>query len=118
MIEEKRFQAGPVEISYAVGPPLLLLHGGGDRWQNFLPLMPTPAARWQLFALDLDNVLKRISCPTLLVQANPAQGGVAGDAGVAHALSLLTGGAHVRLENAGHDLGLALGRSLRCSERW
>lgn len=57
MFEEMRYKAGAVEINYAQGPPsgppLVLLHGGGDRWQTFVPIMPGLAARWQLFALDL-----------------------------------------------------------------
>ena len=36
MLKEKKFDTGVVEINYAEGPnagtPLVLLHGGGDRW--------------------------------------------------------------------------------------
>jgi pimeloyl-ACP methyl ester carboxylesterase len=46
-----------VTINYAKGPPsgapLVLLHGGGDRWQNFLPILPALTMRWHVFALDL-----------------------------------------------------------------
>jgi len=35
------------------GPPLLLLHGVGRRWQDFLTLTPALAQRWQVHALDL-----------------------------------------------------------------
>lgn len=57
MLKEKTFNTGSVTINYAEGPPagspLVLLHGGGDRWQNFLPIIPTLAMRWQIFAVDL-----------------------------------------------------------------
>ena len=32
-------------------PPLLLLHGVTGGWQSFLPLIPTLALRWQVYAL-------------------------------------------------------------------
>lgn len=57
MLEERTFDTGAVTINYAEGPisgrPLVLLHGGGDRWQHFLPIIPSLAMRWQVFALDL-----------------------------------------------------------------
>jgi pimeloyl-ACP methyl ester carboxylesterase len=34
------------------GPPLLLLHGVCRRWQDFLPLVPALAPRWEVHALD------------------------------------------------------------------
>jgi len=53
---EKRFNTGTVNLNYAVGPangpPLVLLHGLGRRWQVFMPLIPGLAERWQIFALD------------------------------------------------------------------
>lgn len=57
MIVEQTFVAGAVTLSYAEGPPsgppLVLLHGGGDRWQHFLPIIPSLAMRWHVYALDL-----------------------------------------------------------------
>ena len=35
------------------GPPLLLLHGGQDRWQDYLPLISVLHTRWHIYALDL-----------------------------------------------------------------
>ena len=56
MIEEKLFDTGTVTINYAEGPksgpPLVLLHGLPGRWQEFLPIIPTLAARWHIYALD------------------------------------------------------------------
>lgn len=57
--------------------------------------------------VDLDAALQQVSCPVLLLQGDPSQGGVASDSDVEHALSLLANGLHVRLEGAGHDLGLS-----------
>ena len=43
-----------LRIAYGpeAGPPLLFLHGVIRRWQDFLPLVPALATRWQLFGLD------------------------------------------------------------------
>jgi len=44
-------------LSYAEGPahgpPLVLLHGLGRRWQVFLPVIPALSLRWHIFAPDL-----------------------------------------------------------------
>lgn len=54
---EKTFDTGEVRLNYAEGPaqgpPLVLLHGLGRRWQVFLPLIPALSLRWQIFAVDL-----------------------------------------------------------------
>jgi len=56
-LEEKSFHAGEVTLNYAEGedngPPLVLLHGLGRRWQVFLPLIPSLSMRWHIYALDL-----------------------------------------------------------------
>lgn len=56
-LQENIFHAGPVAIHYAegpqTGPPLVLLHGVGRNWQDFLPLIPAFAAKWHVLALDL-----------------------------------------------------------------
>lgn len=57
MLKERVFDTGVVKLNYAEGPdsgpPLVLLHGGGDRWQFFLPLIPHLILRWHVYALDL-----------------------------------------------------------------
>ena len=45
------------------GPPRVLLHGGGDRWQDFLPLIPSLLPRWHVFALDLRGHAKSARVP-------------------------------------------------------
>jgi pimeloyl-ACP methyl ester carboxylesterase len=56
-LEEKSFDSGEVTLNYAEGedngPPLILLHGLGRRWQVFLPLIPSLSLRWHVYALDL-----------------------------------------------------------------
>lgn len=56
-IAECTFETGDVSLNYAEGPPhgppLLLLHGLGRRWQVFLPLIPALSLRWHIFAPDL-----------------------------------------------------------------
>jgi len=46
-----------VQLNYAEGPahgpPLVLLHGLGRRWQVFLPVIPALSLRWHIFAPDL-----------------------------------------------------------------
>lgn len=124
MIAEQTFHTGTVAINDAQGPPsgppLVLLHGGGDRWQQFLPLLPSLTLRWQVYALyhvqgrigeyvqslDLDAALEQVTCPTLLLQGDPSRGGRISDDDAQHTLALLADRVHVRLENAGHDLGL------------
>jgi pimeloyl-ACP methyl ester carboxylesterase len=55
--QEKTFQAGPVSIHYAEGPPngppLVLLHGLARDWKSFLVLLPELSSRFHIFALDL-----------------------------------------------------------------
>src|SRR3954447_21862479 len=56
MLNERRV-AGPygalnVASGPQNGPPLLFLHGVGRLWQDFLPLVPRFACRWQFFAVD------------------------------------------------------------------
>jgi pimeloyl-ACP methyl ester carboxylesterase len=54
---ERTFDAGEVTLNYAEGPangpPLVLLHGLGRRWQVFLPIIPALSLRWHIFAPDL-----------------------------------------------------------------
>jgi pimeloyl-ACP methyl ester carboxylesterase len=56
--------------------------------------------------VDLDAALRRITCPVLLLQGDPTQGGVISDSDVKHALSLFPNGLHVKLEGTGHNLGM------------
>ena len=55
-IEERSFEAGAVSLNYAeagTGAPVVLLHGGGSRWQNLASLVPEIAERWHVYAPDL-----------------------------------------------------------------
>jgi pimeloyl-ACP methyl ester carboxylesterase len=56
-LTEHTFDAGEVQLNYAEGPangpPLVLLHGLGRRWQVFLPLIPSLSQHWHIFAPDL-----------------------------------------------------------------
>jgi pimeloyl-ACP methyl ester carboxylesterase len=57
--------------------------------------------------VDIDAALEQLSCPVLLLQADPSQGAMVSDGDAEHALSLLADGLHVKLEGAGHDLRLS-----------
>jgi pimeloyl-ACP methyl ester carboxylesterase len=59
-----------------------------------------------LEGFDLDELLPKISCPVLLLQANPELGGMMTNAAVQYVQSILPDAQHVRFERAGHDLGL------------
>ena len=56
-IHEQIFDTGKIQLNFAqtpdTGPPLVLLHGLGRRWQVFLPLIPSLARRWHIYAPDL-----------------------------------------------------------------
>lgn len=53
---------------------------------------------------DGAGFLRKITCPTLLLQADPRLGGLMSDADVALALQLLKHPVHVRFDNLGHGL--------------
>lgn len=56
MVHERLYAIdGPtlnVATGPAAGPPLVLLHGVSRRWQDYVPLVPALAGRWQPFAVD------------------------------------------------------------------
>lgn len=56
-ILERTFDTSEVRLNYAEGPangpPLVLLHGLGRRWQVFMPVIPALSLRWHIFVPDL-----------------------------------------------------------------
>jgi pimeloyl-ACP methyl ester carboxylesterase len=63
-------------------------------------------ARDFLEGFDLDAILARITCPVLLVQGNPALGGMLTHEAVKHIQSIVPNAMHVFIESAGHGLGM------------
>ena len=58
MPRESIFNARVVKLNYldhgsASGKPLVMLHGGAWRWQEYLSLIPSLGRRWHIYALDL-----------------------------------------------------------------
>ena len=53
---------------------------------------------------DLDACLRRLTCPVLLLQGNPALGGALADVDAHRAAALLTRGIYVRLPEVGHGI--------------
>ena len=55
-LQEHQLDTGAVTINYAEGPPsgppLVLLHGGSGRWQNYEGILSDLAARFHLYAPD------------------------------------------------------------------
>ena len=57
-------------------------------------------------AFEFEDILRAISCPVLLLQGEPSQGGIMTDDDVDYALSLLSEAYHVQIEDVGHGLGM------------
>ena len=57
-------------------------------------------------AFDFEAMLSAVFCPTLLLQADPSQGGIMTDVDVGYAMALLAEAYHVKIEDAGHGLGM------------
>ena len=57
LLTEKTFEAAAVRLNYAEGPPggppLVLIHGLGGRWQAWLTAIPALLPRWHVLAIDL-----------------------------------------------------------------
>lgn len=53
---------------------------------------------------NMDAVLEQVACPTLLLQANPALGGLVDDELAGHAMVLLPQGSLVSISEARHDI--------------
>lgn len=57
MLHEHKFQSEPITLNYVRtdnddAPAMLCLHGVTRGWQSYLPLIPTLALRWQIYATD------------------------------------------------------------------
>lgn len=56
MLTQKSFQIGTVALNYVegpdAGPPLLLLHGITQRWQEFIQVIPALTSNYHVYALD------------------------------------------------------------------
>lgn len=56
MLTERSFDTGEVTLNYAEGPPngppLVMLHGGTDRWAAFESVVPALSEEWHVYALD------------------------------------------------------------------
>ncbi len=69
---------------------------------TLLAVMDDPAIT--MAGYDMPTILPAIPCPILLLQGDPAAGGLLSDAEVAEALALLPHGHHRRLTGIGHPL--------------
>jgi pimeloyl-ACP methyl ester carboxylesterase len=56
--------------------------------------------------VDIERDLRKITCPLLLLQGDPAHGGLVTDEDAESTLVLAPDGICVRLDGVGHDLGL------------
>jgi pimeloyl-ACP methyl ester carboxylesterase len=53
MFNAKAVKLNYVEYGASSGKPLVMLHGGAWRWQEYLSLIPSLGRRWHIYALDL-----------------------------------------------------------------
>lgn len=58
MVVEKQFSASAVKLNYVEhgspsAAPLVMLHGGAWRWQEYLSLIPSLGRAWHTYAVDL-----------------------------------------------------------------
>jgi len=91
IVEQRGIPAAEAEDLSLLDPEVLAYHVAG-RAEEFFEGLP---------AINLAAV----TCPTLIIQGNPAMGGQLTDAEVALALDLMPDVTHVRITHAGHDLG-------------
>lgn len=56
MLKEQQFRTGALSLNYVegpdAGPPLLLLHGITQRWQEFIQVIPSLTQSFHVYALD------------------------------------------------------------------
>jgi pimeloyl-ACP methyl ester carboxylesterase len=89
--------------------------GEDSRWfrfqaQNLSMLDPTmldavlAGPEFMLAEYEAEKLLPQITCPVLILQADPALSDALTDQAIGQALALLPRGTHVRLEGIGHEL--------------
>lgn len=91
-------------VSYLADMPIALR----SLAQSLNQMDPDVMARFRAGQLtdgyDPEELLPRVTCPVLLLQAGPAQGGLMTDTDVNRALVLLPNARHVRFDDLGHGL--------------
>jgi pimeloyl-ACP methyl ester carboxylesterase len=112
LLDAKR---GSEEETFGTVKELNILTGNDEEWKRQTEWLRSTAdepfeAMIEMIdtgrAAQLYEVLRRISCPTLILQADPASGGSLSDAGVELALSHLNNGEHRKFDNTGHSIHL------------
>jgi pimeloyl-ACP methyl ester carboxylesterase len=112
LLEAKR---GYAEETYETVKELNILSGDDAEWRRQTDWLRATAdgpfeAMIEMIdtgqSAQLYEVLCRVACPTLILQADPASGGALSDAGAERALEHLQAGAHRKFENTGHSIHL------------
>jgi pimeloyl-ACP methyl ester carboxylesterase len=112
LLEAKR---GTTEETYETVKELSILSGDDEEWRRQTEwLRATDDGPFEALVSMIDDgrtaqlyeVLHRVTCPTLILQADPSSGGALSDAGVELALSHLNDGTHVRFDQTGHSIHL------------
>jgi pimeloyl-ACP methyl ester carboxylesterase len=112
LLEAKR---GSEEETYGTLKELTILAGNDEEWRRQTEWLRSTADGPFEAMIDmiksgrtahLYEVLRRVTCPTLILQADPASGGSLSDTGVQLALSHLNDGKHRKFVNTGHSIHL------------
>jgi pimeloyl-ACP methyl ester carboxylesterase len=112
LLEAKR---GSEEETFETVKELNILSGNDEEWKRQTEWLRATAeepfeAMIEMIdtgrAGQLYEVLRRISCPTLILQADPESGGALSDAAVELALNHLQDGERRKFDNAGHSIHL------------
>ena len=59
-----------------------------------------------LAGFKMDEILRRVTCPVLLIRGNSELGALMSAEAADHAISILSNGMQVAIDEAGHNLGL------------
>jgi pimeloyl-ACP methyl ester carboxylesterase len=108
-------QVADVPVGFETGAVMRFGDGiGGDReilawwaetYRHHDPTMLDAVIEFEEMHAGYDEeLLSRIECRVVILQADPARGGALTDEEVAHAMTLLRDGRHIRVEGLGHAM--------------
>jgi ABC-type multidrug transport system fused ATPase/permease subunit len=112
LLEAKR---GTEEETYETVKELNIMSGNDEEWKRQTEWLRATAdgpfeAMIQMIddgrTAQLYEVLHRVTCPTLILQADPASGGVLSHTGVDLAMDYLNDATHIQFDQTGHSIHL------------
>jgi N-formylmaleamate deformylase len=112
LLEAKR---GTEEETYETVKELNIMSGNDEEWKRQTEWLRATAdgpfeAMIQMIddgrTAQLYEVLHRVTCPTLILRADPASGGVLSETSVELAMDHLNDGTHIQFDQTGHSIHL------------